>query len=704
MSWLVEFDSVGLISRGPGEFDARAEASRRPATPSTREQAVHRLSHALAVFVIVAGTTIVGVCVVHAFWWGKVVASLSIVDVISFLGIALAGLALRLSVPSNTNPSVESLRLAVLLLTAITAAFVLLVSGGCKIQLMGDDYAALYASCSAISGHTAFSAGSNLVLVIVALALIDREWLDAKWSRHWPILSVAGLSLIDVFWMVLDLGLLHLATYQGAFVAIRAMLFLMLAIGIICARPSSGLISYITSDNSATNGKRVVMALTIIGPALLAWLAWNGGVFDYHSVSLGFFIYIALIAIVIVAFIWWCSEATQAFEQEQLSLRQSVVWQQAILDNAEFTVICTNIRGMIRTLNNGAARKLGFSQEELVNQSVTETIHIPAELAARAKVLTQELGRSVSADFEALTARARLSGSDECEWTFRGKDGQHFQVRQWVSPLLDGRRKICGFVAIGMDITRQRSAALALQESLGSLDARNRELQEFAFVASHDLQEPLRKIRVFSDRLLAEYSNQLDERATVYLTRNIQAATRMQTLIDDLMAYSRVSTHGSVFDMIDLNAIVAATVDDLEVRLEASAGRVEWCGLPTVVGDPSQLRQVFQNLISNALKFRHSQRTPVVRVTSQFLSDASSSPGWSICVEDNGIGFDPTHAERIFAPFQRLHGRAEYEGTGIGLAIVRRIVERHGGHVSACGAEGVGAVFTMFLPLITQRS
>lgn len=465
-----------------------------------------------------------------------------------------------------------------------------------------------------------------------------------------------------------------------------------------------GRLQWLLDAAKGSSADRIYLALfaiVIAAPVLLVWLGWNRDSIDHRLVSLGLSIHLMIVALAFIVFIStrFESSASKA-RQESLALRQSCLWQQVLLDNDRFTVICTSVSGTIRTINPGALNRLGFEHDELINRSMVEALLDSGELSQRAADLTQELGRNVSTGFEALTARALMAGNDEHEWTFRCKSGERFQVRQWVSPLKDDHGRVCGFAAIGMDISEQHSAALALQSSLSTLDERNRELQDFAFVASHDLQEPLRKIRVFSDRMLAEYATQLDTRGRDYLTRNLNAAARMQTLIDDLMAYSRVATHGGQFAMVDLNQLMETVVDDLEVRVETSAGRVVWKDLPCVRGDATQLRQLFQNLISNALKFRHPERAPMVRISCEPRLDTQRSRGWYIRVEDNGIGFDQLNADRIFAPFQRLHGRSEYEGTGIGLAIVRRIVDRHSGRIYARGSVGVGAIFTIFFPAL----
>lgn len=275
---------------------------------------------------------------------------------------------------------------------------------------------------------------------------------------------------------------------------------------------------------------------------------------------------------------------------------------------------------------------------------------------------------------------------------YRSRDGG-WRWMEWMSaPAGDG------FVyAVGRDITERLQAEATLRQTLADLDARNRELQDFAFIASHDLQEPLRKIRAFADRLQQRHAASLEPEARDYLDRTTQAAERMQVLINDLLSYSRVAARGKPFSRVRLDKVLAGVLEDLEATLEASGGQVEAGSLPQVDGDPTQLRQVFQNLLSNALKFRAADRPPRVRISAEPV-DGVDGRRWILRFIDNGIGFDPQYAEKIFGPFQRLHARQQYQGTGIGLAIVRRIVERHRGTITAVGRPGEGAEFILELP------
>jgi len=274
-------------------------------------------------------------------------------------------------------------------------------------------------------------------------------------------------------------------------------------------------------------------------------------------------------------------------------------------------------------------------------------------------------------------------------------------------PLRDTDGRIIGLVGISSDITQRKAAEEQLVRFAGQLERSNAELANFASVASHDLQEPLRKIQAFGDRLKAKCSATLGEQGLDYLARMQNAAERMQVLIQDLLKLSRVTSRAQPFASCDLNQILSEVLSDLEVAIETQQARVEIESLATIDGDPLQLRQLFQNLISNALKFRRPDEPPVVEIKGRVfeLADTvipAAKPGDRVCeitIRDHGIGFEQKFADQIFVVFQRLHSRAEYEGTGIGLAVCRKITDRHGGSIVAYSNLGEGASFTVTLPV-----
>jgi light-regulated signal transduction histidine kinase (bacteriophytochrome) len=232
---------------------------------------------------------------------------------------------------------------------------------------------------------------------------------------------------------------------------------------------------------------------------------------------------------------------------------------------------------------------------------------------------------------------------------------------------------------------------------MAKLQESNQALQEFASIASHDMQEPLRKVTSFGMRLKERYKDSMGEEGRDYLDRMLSATGRMQALLTSLLEYARVTAKAEPFRDVDLNQVVQEVLYDLEVRIYNTGGVVNVGELPTISADSIQMHQLFQNLIANALKFHREGVKPVVRITSRPTDDVDCC---EILVEDNGIGFDEQHIDRIFAPFHRLHGRSSgFEGTGMGLAICKKIVERHGGSITARSVPGEGSLFIIDLPV-----
>jgi signal transduction histidine kinase len=247
------------------------------------------------------------------------------------------------------------------------------------------------------------------------------------------------------------------------------------------------------------------------------------------------------------------------------------------------------------------------------------------------------------------------------------------------------------------DVTDRRLTERALAAQRLELQRSNAALNEFALIASHDLQEPLRKILSFGERLDTAAGPLLEGNARHYLERMLDAAARMRTLISDLLSYSQIATSTTPFAACSLAAVARDVVGDLETSVTDAGGRIEVGTLPVVDADASQMRQLLQNLLVNALKFRKADTPPVVRLGSSGARDGFCT----ITVTDNGIGFKPEHGEKIFGMFERLNPRAQYAGSGMGLAICRRIVERHGGSIAATSIAGEGTTFSVVLP-VTQ--
>ncbi len=330
--------------------------------------------------------------------------------------------------------------------------------------------------------------------------------------------------------------------------------------------------------------------------------------------------------------------------------------------------------------NEVAHLQLGYSREEFAALTVSD-------------YEAREHPEETQAHIEAIKRQERENFVTE----HRTKSGEIRTVAVAAQALTLGERQY--LYAIFRDITALRQAQEGLKQYAESLERSNKELEHFAYVASHDLQEPLRKIGSFSELLARKYKGRLDEKADSYIGYIVDGAQRMQILINDLLSFSRVTTKGKEFGPVDCNALLARVQADLEFAIKESCAHLRVAELPTVMADAAQLGHVFQNLIANALKYRAPGQSPEIGVSAE-----RRDTEWLFSVSDTGIGIEPQHFERVFQLFQRLHTREEYSGTGIGLALCKKIIERHGGKIWLESAAGKGATFFFTVPCVpTQK-
>lgn len=364
-----------------------------------------------------------------------------------------------------------------------------------------------------------------------------------------------------------------------------------------------------------------------------------------------------------------------------------------LFDNSLDPIYLSCDDGRILKVNPAFRQVFGYSSEELSKVSA-EALYVDATDRARFRVAITQNG--ALKDFET-RLRARDGGIRTCLITATARRAA------------DGTTEYQGIIR---DVTERRLEQAELARATDALRRSNAELEQFAYVASHDLQEPLRKIRAFGDRLSKLAADRLDEKGVDYLARMVSAAERMQTLIENLLLYSRVTSRGVDFQRVDLNGVLEDVLADLEAQITAAGAEIRVGDLPRLDADPMQMNQLFQNLISNAVKYGPTGGGAQVEIRSELLDSTGGAvaPERSgeavavrIAVSDNGIGFEPEYADRIFELFQRLHGRGGYEGTGIGLGICRKIALRHEGSIEAEGRPGEGATFTVVLPLTQEQ-
>ncbi|HWV45084.1 MAG TPA: PAS domain S-box protein, partial [Nitrospira sp.] len=337
-----------------------------------------------------------------------------------------------------------------------------------------------------------------------------------------------------------------------------------------------------------------------------------------------------------------------------------------VVESAPCGMLMVDSEGRITLINAQIEALFGYSRSELIGCPVEQLI--PARFRNTQPEMRETFGHASS---------VRSMGVGRDLFGLR-KDRTEFPVKIGLNPI---QTEDDVFVlATVVDITERKHAERQLEQQAAELSRSNHELEQFAYVASHDLQEPLRMVSSYCGLLARRYKGKIDQDADEFIQFAVEGATRMKDLIDDLLTYSRVGRKGAAPVAIEATKSVRAAVANLQIAITEAGAVIHCDSLPTVFADPTQLIQVFQNLIGNALKFS-SERPPVIRISACHLLDAKGSPQWRFSVQDNGIGFDSQYSERVFAIFQRLHTRSEYPGNGMGLAIVKKIVERHGGRI-----------------------
>jgi PAS domain S-box-containing protein len=376
------------------------------------------------------------------------------------------------------------------------------------------------------------------------------------------------------------------------------------------------------------------------------------------------------------------------------SLRDSEALYHSLVDTLPINILRKDLAGRVTYGNRGYSQMMGKPMEQLLGQ--TDFDLFPRELAEK-----------YSRDDDKVVHTGRMFEDVEEN---RLPGGRTTYVHVLKAPVRNAKGDIVGTQVIFWDVTARKQAELSLAQANAELGRSNKELEQFAYVASHDLQEPLRMITSYTQLIAKRYHDKLDQDARDFMDFAVNGALRMQRLIHDLLAYSRVGTRGSPPEPVQAALAVEAALDNLKLACEEAGAEVTRDPMPAVLADPAQLTQLFQNLIGNALKFR-GQEKPCIHLGVQREAGVGNSADgeaatdrkradevWHFTVRDNGIGIDPQYFGKIFIIFQRLHPTNQYPGTGIGLAICKKIIDRHGGRIWVESAPGAGATFHFTLP------
>jgi PAS domain S-box-containing protein len=394
----------------------------------------------------------------------------------------------------------------------------------------------------------------------------------------------------------------------------------------------------------------------------------------------------------------------EAIEQRDDELRRLNNFQHAILSNAAYGITSSTPDGTVTSFNPAAERLLGYTADEVIGKRSAASWHDPDEIGRRARELSEEFGETIPPGFDVFCARLRRNLPEEHEWTFIRKDGARVPVLVSVSALRDEGGQITGLVGLTYDLTDRKRAEdeiLRLNRELeqrvaertAQLETAIYDLENFNYSASHDLRIPLRAVDGFCRLLLDEHASMLDQEGMRLLTVVRDNTRKMEQLIEDMQTFSRAGRTAMAPTEFDMEELVRAVVEDLKPTAEGRDIRFVIGKLPTVTAVPIMMQRVLRNLLSNAIKFTRTKATASIEVGA-----TANATEIEFFVRDNGVGFDMQYADKLFGVFQRLHGVAEFEGTGIGLAIVKRLISRLGGRVWADSKINEGATIFFSLP------
>jgi len=519
----------------------------------------------------------------------------------------------------------------------------------------------------------------------VALFVVSRRQMGVLRASLGSVLMGGGIAAMHYIGMT-AMRLPAMCHYSPS------LFILSIILAIVISFVALGLTFYFRTETTAWSWRKAVSALVMglaipvmhyTGMAAATFTPSTSSHQDLsHAVNVSSLsvVGISIVTLMVLVLVLLTSLADRRFSIQALELESSRRHHQ-IIETALDAFVEMDSDGLITNWNARAETTFGWPRSDAIGQPFSK-IAIPRRYQ---EADPQGLRRFLAAG-EGAVLNKRI------EITALHRDGSEFPIELAISSILWGKRRL--FAAFVRDVTERKRAEQELARRADELARSNADLEQFAYVASHDLQEPLRMVASYTQLLARRYKGKLDADADEFIGFAVDGATRMQHLIQDLLSYSRITTKGKELQVIDSRAACDQAVANLRVSIAESGAVVTTGSLPTVRADVTQLTQLFQNLIGNAIKYR-KERKPEVQVAAKPTED-----GWVFCVQDNGIGIEPPFFERIFQMFQRLHTRKQYTGTGIGLAICRKIVERHGGKIWVESQPGNGSAFLFTIPRV----
>lgn len=528
-------------------------------------------------------------------------------------------------------------------------------------------------------GRMAWNTALCFLSVGLALLVLNWQGLPRYSSKvhRWVEQLIQGLILGPILFPVTtilgylyDIRILYETSTRTPMAVHTAPTFIILSIGIFCACPDRDFVKIILTDHAGGIMARRLLPAAITIPPVLGWVCWKGQQMGLYGAETGIAILITSIIVIFTILIWQNARSLNQIDTTRRRLEKKLLQSAAMVESSDDAIISKSLAGIITAWNPGAERLFGYTAAEAIGCPIS--ILIPPDLTAQeTEILARLRYEEHFLQFETVHMR---------------KDGQRLDVSLTISPIKDVAGNITGAVKVARDITERKCSDSLVKETAAKLASSNEELSKFAYVASHDLRAPLRTITHRMKFLIKSLGTPTQD-VQHQIERISLAIVRMDQLLNDLLAYSRVGTQRRELVPTDTQAVIQLVLDSLESQIQETQAQVQiQSDLPVVLADTTQLGQVFQNLISNGIKFCTAE--PRIKIMASCQDQVCT-----FCVTDNGIGIPSKAKKQIFEVFQRLHNQSEYEGTGIGLSIVKKIIQQHGGRIWVESEIGEGSQF-----------
>lgn len=521
-------------------------------------------------------------------------------------------------------------------------------------------------------------AASSFLLISISLLTLDNEK-----NRNFELFQLLTILVGCISFLVV-LGYFYQTTiYPLMNTTIPSpygsIVLIVIALTVLASRPDKGFIEILMSDRiSGVFGRRVIPGLIIV-PLILGWLRLSGEKAGLYDAAFGTAITIFSTVVLLIILVWLSILSIDGIDIRRLKAEENIKRQADLLNLTHDAIFVRNLNNEITFWNKGSEETYGWGQKEILG-----------------KVTYELLQTEYPKPLDEIQGDVLRYGQWDGELKHKKRDGTFIIVLSRWSLQKDRNGKPMGFLEINTDITERKEAERKLKTYLHELKRSNDELQQFTYITSHDLQEPLRSIVSFAQLLEKRYKGKLDSDADEYIDFMVEGATRMKEMIRGLLDYSLIRTRGGLFKPVNVETTLNHAISNLYDSIKESKAEINYNKLPTVIADENQLIQLFQSIIGNAIKFKKPEEKPKIHISAE---KDPQEKAYIFSISDNGIGMEPEYTDKIFEVFKRLHTIDEYRGVGIGLAIAKRIVQRHGGEIWVESELGKGSTFCFTIPI-----